>query len=203
MRLGIFGGTFDPVHYGHLILAECSREQANLDAVWFMPAAEPPHKLDRPVSAAQHRVTMLELAVGGHAAMDVSDVELVREGPSYTVDTLAELAAEDAARELFLLMGSDSLADLRNWREPGRICDLATPVVAVRAGAAAVDVSPLEDIASAEQLEAIRRHVVEMPAVGISSTDLRRRAAEGRSLRFQTPRAVEKYIETNGLYASV
>ena len=118
MRLGIFGGSFDPVHYGHLLLAESCREQCRLDEVWFVPAAAPPHKRSRELTAGQHRIEMLRLAVGGHAAFQVSTLEIERGGLSYTVDTLAEIQQHQPAAELFLLMGADSLVDLPSWREP-------------------------------------------------------------------------------------
>lgn len=134
MRLGIYGGTFDPIHYGHLLLAECCREQCQLDQVWFMPAEVPPHKQAQPLTAGRQRVEMLQLAIGGHEAFAVSRLELERGGVSFTVDTLAQLHQEDPTRELFLLLGADSLLDLPNWREPERICSLATLVVVGRPG---------------------------------------------------------------------
>ena len=114
MRLGIYGGTFDPVHFAHLLLAEQCREQLALDAVWFMPAANPPHKPGIGITPAEHRVAMLELAMAGHPAFHVSDLELRRGGTSFTVDTLAELHRGDPALELVLLIGADSLVP-PNW----------------------------------------------------------------------------------------
>lgn len=118
MRLGIFGGTFDPIHYGHLLLAEFCREACRLDRVWFVPAATPPHKSPREITPAGQRLEMLELAVGGNEFFAVSRMEVDRGGVSYTVDTLAELKAADPQRELFFLLGGDSLKDLPQWREP-------------------------------------------------------------------------------------
>jgi nicotinate-nucleotide adenylyltransferase len=200
MRLGLLGGSFDPVHFGHLLLAEHCREQCALDQVLFVPAAVSPHKLNHVPTAGEHRLEMLKLAIAGYEPFAVSNVELKRGGVSYTVDTLEELQREDPTRELFLLMGADSLADLPNWREPARICELATPVVVARAGSAAPDFSCLTGIVSAARLDEIRRRQVVMPIIELSSREIRRRVAEGRSIRFQTPRAVEKYIETHGLY---
>jgi len=199
MRLGIFGGTFDPVHFGHLLLAECCREQLPLDRVWFLPAAVPPHKRERELTPAALRVEMLEMAIGGHEGLDVCRDEVERGGVNYTVDTLARLREEDPARELFFLMGADSLRDLATWREPERICRLAMPVVVRRAGdQPRLDL--LAPVVGSERLEAIARHQVDMPRVDISSSDLRARVAQGLSIRYRTPRAVEKYIETHGLY---
>lgn len=200
MRLGIFGGTFDPVHYGHLLLAEYCREAHRLDQVWFMPAASPPHKAGNGITPAQQRLEMLELAVGGNEYFDVSRMEIDRGGVSYTVDTLAELKRADPQRELFFLLGGDSLKDLPQWREPARICELSLPVVVRRPGIAEPDFGGLAGLVSAERLEQIRSAQVQMPQIDLSSREIRRRTAAGRSIRYQTPRAVEKYIEAAGLY---
>jgi nicotinate-nucleotide adenylyltransferase len=200
MRLGIFGGTFDPVHYGHLLLAECCREQCKLDAVWFLPAAVPPHKKDWKLSPAEDRVAMLELAVAGHLAFEVCKYEIGRGGVNYTFETLEHFAQEDAGRELFFLLGADMLRDLPRWREPSRIIELALPVAVRRPGAGELDFAALSACASPERIEQIRAHQVEMPKIGISGSEIRRRSAEGLSIRYRTPRAVEKYIETKGLY---
>jgi nicotinate-nucleotide adenylyltransferase len=200
MRLGVFGGAFDPVHYGHLLLAELCREACQLDQVWFLPAASPPHKQHYVVTPAQQRIEMLELAIGGNERFAVSRLEVDRGGVSYTVDTLAQLKAEAPQRELFFLLGADSLIDLPGWREPARICELAIPVAARRPGVAEPNLDALAQIISQARLEEIRRHQVDMPHIGLSSREIRRRVAAGLSIRYQTPRAVEKYIETAGLY---
>ena len=202
MRLGLYGGSFDPVHYGHLLLAECCRETLRLDEVWLIPAAVPPHKQLRELADGKHRLQMLELALGGHEQIRASAVELERGGISYTVDTLAAVRDRSPAAELFLLMGADSLHDLPNWREPARICELAIPAVVRRGGAAEPDFQVLTALISPQRLIEILAAQVEMPLIELSSTDLRRRASAGQSLRFRTPRAVEKYIETHSLYRS-
>lgn len=203
MRLGIFGGTFDPVHYGHLLLAETAREQCRLDQVWFVPAAVPPHKQQRTITEADHRVEMLKLALAGDEAFQVSTCELDRGGVSFTVDTLAELVQADPARELYLILGADSLADLPHWREPRRICELATLIVAHRAGSATPNLDCLGELVSAERRAQFDQYQIEMPRVDLSSSDIRARVAMGRSIRYRTPRAVEKYIETAGLYRTL
>lgn len=200
MRLGIFGGAFDPVHYGHLLLAELCREACRLDQVWFVPAAAPPHKRHYAVTPAQHRIEMLELAIGGNERFAVSRLEVDRGGVSYTVETLAQLKAEAPERELFFLLGADSLVDLPSWREPAKICELAIPVAVRRPGVAEPNFDVLSQLVSPERLEETRRHQVEMPQIGLSSREIRRRVAAGLSIRYQTPRSVEKYIETAGLY---
>jgi nicotinate-nucleotide adenylyltransferase len=200
MRLGVFGGSFDPVHYGHLLLAECCREQCRLDAVWFLPAAVPPHKQGTILSAAENRVEMLGLAIASHPAFSVYQYEVERGGVNYTVDTLDHLRAQDPKRELFFLLGADMLHDLPHWRDAGRVCRLAVPVVVRRPGAEEPNFGPLREFVAPERIEDIRRHQVEMPEIGISSTDIRRRVAAGQSIRFRVPRAVEAYIETHRLY---
>lgn len=200
MRLGLFGGSFDPVHFGHLLLAESCREQCRLDEVWLLPAAVAPHKQSAAAAPAEHRLAMLELATAGQTALKVCRYELDRGGVNYTVDTLTHFRAEDPDRELFFLLGADMLNDLPNWRRAAEICALATPVVVRRPGSGALDLDGLRAIAAPAQIESICRHQVEMPEIGLSSTDLRQRVAAGRSIRFQTPRAVEMYIQTHGLY---
>jgi nicotinate-nucleotide adenylyltransferase len=200
MRLGLYGGSFDPVHYGHLLLAECCRERLALDEVWLIPAAVPPHKQARELAPGKHRLEMLELALAGHEQLKASRLELDRAGVSYTLDTLFAVHELVPGASLFLLMGADSLADLPNWREPRRICELSIPAVVCRGGSAEANFEVLRGLVSEERLSAIRSAQVQMPLIELSSTDLRTRAASGRSLRFRTPRAVERYIETHGLY---
>lgn len=199
MRLGVFGGTFDPVHHGHLLLAELTREQLHLDAVWFLPACTPPHKQSRVLTSAEQRVEMLQLAIGGHPSFAVCTLEIERGGLSYTVDTLEALHRKAPERELFLLLGADSLADLPTWHEPARICQLALPVIAPRPGST-TDLSELARIIPPSRIAQIERCLVRMPLVELSSREIRARVHGGLSIRYQTTRAVEKYIEQAGLY---
>ncbi len=200
MRVGILGGTFDPVHYGHLLLAENCREQCRLDQVLFLPAAIPPHKQTCQVTDAAKRLDMVRLAITGHDAFAVSEIEIQRGGVTYTVDTLTGLRQQRADDELFFLMGADSLRDLPTWRQAARICELAVPVVIRRGDMPEPDFSVLADLVSADRLETIRRHQVRMPLVEFNSTAIRQAVADGRTIRYQTPRAVEKYIQTHELY---
>jgi nicotinate-nucleotide adenylyltransferase len=200
MRLGILGGSFDPVHYGHLLLADCAREQLCLDEVWLIPAAVSPFKVGREQAPAKARLEMLELALASSESLRASSLEIDRGGISYTVETLAAIAGQHVSAALFLLMGADALRDLPTWREPVRICDLATPAVVSRGGSPPPDFSGLAAIVTRERLDEIRAAHVQMPLIELSSTDLRTRAAAGKSLRYRTPRAVEKYIETHRLY---
>jgi nicotinate-nucleotide adenylyltransferase len=207
MRLGILGGTFDPVHYGHLLLAESCREQLNLEQVWFLPAAVPPHKQMRELAPPVARLEMLELAAAGHAGFSVCPYEVERGGVNYTVDTLDHLKQADPTRELFFLMGADSLRDLPTWKEPARLCQFAVPVIVCRGGTGSspsesesLDWRGLESLIPRERLETLREHQVQMSRIDLSSSDLRERVAAGRTIRYRTPRAVEMYIKTHGLY---
>jgi nicotinate-nucleotide adenylyltransferase len=206
MRIGVFGGSFDPVHIGHLIAAECCREQAGLDRVIFMPASVPPHKQARRLTAAEDRVQMLRLAVGGHDAFQVSTLEIDRDGVSFTVDTLTQLRQTHPADELFLLLGPDAIADFPTWREPARILEFAMPLVMVRdtiddITAVAGD-GRLAALLGGERLASLMAAVVRLPAIGVRASDLRAAVTAGRSIRFRTPRAVEAYIAARDLYRS-
>ena len=134
MRIGLYGGSFDPVHIGHLLVAESCREQARLDRVLFVPAATPPHKQGRQLAPGMDRLAMLILATGGHPAFEVLGAELDRRGVSWTVDTLEALAAESPTDSLHLILGPDALAGLPGWRDPARILELATPLAVEREG---------------------------------------------------------------------
>jgi nicotinate-nucleotide adenylyltransferase len=202
MRLGIYGGSFDPVHFGHLLVAENCREQRKLDEVWFIPAATSPHKQHSAPAEASHRVEMLKLAIAGYEPFHVSTLETERGGVSYTVDTLEQLHADDPGRELFLILGADALVELPTWKNPARICELALPMVVCRAYAPDPDFSVLAGLVTRERIAAAQAVEVKMAPIGIASSDIRRRVESGRSIRFRTPRAVEKYIETHRLYQS-
>ena len=160
----------------------------------------PPHKRRQELTPAQNRIEMLELAIGGNPAFSVSRYETDRGGVNYTVNTLQHFRDEDPASEFFFLLGADMLRDLPHWRQPERICELALPMAVHRSGEPPPDFDLLSGVASGERIEAMRRHAVAMPEIGLRSSDLRRRVASGEGIRYRTPRAVEKYIETQGLY---
>jgi len=184
VRVGVFGGTFDPVHVGHLAIAHAALESVPLDRVVFVLARRSPLKERGPVAGAPDRLRMLELAVAGEPRFAVSRAELDRGGPSYTVETLEELSGSD---ELFLILGSDAIADFPRWKEPERIATLATLLVAERPGAS-------ERVGDAPIVR------FDAPRLDISSRELRARAARGRSLRYLVPEPVWKHIEARGLY---
>ena len=201
-RIGILGGSFDPVHLGHLWIAESARETLSLDQIRWIPAATSPLKRQGPVASNEQRLQMLQLAIAGCPSFVVDDRELRRGEISYTVDTLAELRAEFPADDLFLIIGSDSLASIEQWRQPERLLQMATIVVVQRGGEPPIDFSVLKDLASAQQIQAAREHVLPMPIIELSSSDLRARVATGRSIRFRVPRPVEALIAAERIYQS-
>ncbi len=185
--VGLFGGSFDPVHHGHLIVGQVAVETLGLEALRFVPAREQPFKQGRHGAPVEARAAMLGLALNGYGQFEVERAELERPGPSYTVDTLRTLRAREPDREFALLVGSDAAAELSGWREAAEVGKLAEIVVFARPGSD-VPVSPL-----------IRR-VIRVPAVDISATEIRRRVREGRSIRYWVPDAVAEYITRHRLY---
>jgi len=183
-RIGVFGGTFDPVHVGHLAIALAALESVPLDRVLFVPVRRSPLKDRDPLASTADRVAMLETAIASEPRFALSRAELEREGVSYTVDTLEQLRSQG---ELFLILGSDALADLARWRAPDRIRELATIIVAARPGAPEPDA-----MHGARTFDA--------PRLDISSRELRARAARGMSLRYLVPDAVWEHIKRHGLY---
>jgi nicotinate-nucleotide adenylyltransferase len=200
MRVGIFGGTFDPVHVGHLIVAEQCREQARLDAVWFVPAAHPPHKLGLPVTPFARRVEMLGLALAGQPAFRIDEIENEESGPSYTYHTLEEMHRRHPGTEFFLILGGDCLPDLAHWREPARVVAQATLLVVPRPGYPVWGADDLRQALDLPEGAGPRLQVIDCPLIHIASRDLRRRAEEGRTLRYLVPRAVECFIEAHHVY---
>ncbi|MDQ7794035.1 MAG: nicotinate-nucleotide adenylyltransferase [bacterium] len=199
-RLGIMGGTFDPIHLGHLVAAEAAREQFGLDQVIFVPARLPPHKLDRPVTAAEHRLAMVLLATANHPRFFVSRVELDRPGPSYTVDTLRSFRREHPGAALYFITGADAVLELDGWKEPGELLRLCRLVVVSRPG---YDRERLRaKAASLEGETGCRIEELAAPALDISSGELRQRVIQQKSLRYLVPREVRDYILKQGLYQS-
>ena len=194
MNIGILGGTFDPVHVAHLVLAEQARDQLALDQVLFIPAGDPWRKGYRAITPAEHRLAMLRLAIEGNDAFAISDVELRREGPTYTADTLEALAGERLDDAFWFILGADALADLPNWREPERIVKHAMLAVAPR-DVLEVNAAELNIPALAGRLQ-----LFDCPRLAISSTEIRERVAVGRSIRYLVPERVERYISEHALY---
>ncbi len=197
MRIGILGGTFDPIHYGHLVVAEECRYCLQLDKVLLVPAGQPPHKVGRAIAPAAHRLAMVELAVADNPGLGVSRVEIERAGLSYSVDTVALLRQQYGPQaELFFIIGLDALCELLTWHEPRRLLQLCKLAAVSRPGYQ-FDLSPL----LGELPEAAERVVyVPTPELNIASSDLRSRVAGGRPVRYQLPEAVAQYIYEHGLY---
>lgn len=191
MQLGVFGGSFDPIHWGHLVLAEEARLAAGLDRILFLPAGRPPHKIGRSMTSYEHRLAMVRLAVADAPEFEVSDLEGSTPGPHYTFETLESLRATRPGVELAFLLGSDSLLDLPGWRRPDRILELARLVVLPRPGfdpAAA----PAGTLRHATLVDGVR--------VDVSSTIVRARLASGHSARYLVPGPVRDYIRAHALY---
>ncbi len=196
-RLGIYGGTFDPLHHGHLIAATEVRAVLGLDAVVFMPAGQPPHKRDLAITPAYQRVRMIELAIAGHPGLALSTLDLAPDRPAYTAELLARLRdVWGADHELFFVLGADALRDFPGWHAPERVAALARLAVVARPGVA----MDLAAIARAVPATAGRLHAVAIPLIDIASHDLRARVAAARPITFQVPAAVEAYIAAEGLY---
>ena len=200
-RVGIMGGTFDPIHIGHLILGECAYEQFDLESVLYMPSGNPPHKKDMGDRASnEHRIRMTQLAIASNPHFELSLEEMGREGYIYTNDTLRRLKEANPDTEYFFIMGADSLLQFHEWKNPQIIADLSVLTVAVR------NDMTMEELK--EQAERVKEQynaricLMNVPNMEISSTELRRRFASGMSCRYYLPDSVISYIEKNQIYRS-
>ena len=194
--VGIMGGTFDPIHYGHLVAAEEARARFGLNSVVFVPNGEPPHKKDYPITSAQRRYEMVRLATASNPHFSVSRVEIDRPGPSYAVDTIEAFHCQlGAETELYFVTGADAILEILTWRAPEQLARTCEFIAVTRPGH---DLGPLER-AIGPSLRG-RVHRLSVPGVAISSTDIRRRAMNRESLRYLTPPSVVRYIATHGLY---
>ncbi len=199
----LFGGSFNPIHHGHLIAARAVAEQLAAGRVILVPSAWPPHKRDDQLASAAHRLVMARLAVQGEAAFEVSDMEVLRSGPSYTVLTVEAFRGELSSEQpLYWMIGGDSLPELHSWYRVRELVELCRIVTAVRPGFDAGDLSGLQPLLSVEQVARLRADVLTTPQIDISATDVRRRVAEGRSIRYLVPEPVRSYIAQHGLYRS-
>lgn len=201
MREGILGGSFDPIHNGHLRAAEECRRRLSLDRALFVPARVPPHKRDVPLTDARHRFEMVRLAVARVPGFEVSDAELTRMGPSYTVDTVsAELARLGEGAEIFFLMGADQALEIHTWHNVTQLARLCTLVPIPRPHFSLNDLDQLKGSLPADIVHALKAAALDMPPVDISSTEIRRRVREGTNISEFVPPAVEEYIRTHRLY---
>ncbi len=200
MRIGIFGGSFDPIHIGHLWIAEAALETLGLETIHWIPAATSPLKPRGPVACSEDRVEMIRLALAGSEQHRIDDREIRRGELSYTVDTVDEIRQENPDAEVMLIIGSDSLATIRKWHQFERLLQIAVPAVVQRGGEPEIDFSVLDDLVDQERMELIQQQVIKMPVIEISSSELRSRIARNRSIRYRTPRSVEAMIAAKGLY---
>ena len=200
MNIGVLGGTFDPIHNGHLLMAEEARARLNLTVVLFVPAGQPWLKVDSPISAAEHRVQMVRLAIAGKPYFKLSTMEIERAGPTYTVDTIAELRAQlGAGDEIFFIMGRDNLSELPQWKEPSRLVEMCYLVAVPRPGSPSPNLKALEAVIPGLSQRVM---LMEKPEVAISASVIRDRVVRGLSIDHLVPQSVSKYIREHGLYTT-
>lgn len=200
-RFGIMGGTFDPIHYGHLVAAEAAREAFDLEKIIFVPAGIPPHKLKEEVTPARHRYLMTLLAIMSNPYFEISRVDVDRSGVTYTVDTLAVLKGVLPPNAvMYFITGADAILEILSWKSPEQVLNMAEFIAATRPG---YDLDRLSRALGPLYAEFQDRvHILEAPPIGISSTDLRHRLAEGRTVRYLLPETVVTYIHDEGLYGT-
>ena len=198
MNIGVLGGTFDPIHNGHIMVAEETRARLNLAEVLFVPAGQPWLKTSSPISAAEHRVQMVRLAIADKPYFKLSTMEIERPGPSYTVDTIAELQGQlDVGDELFFILGWDNLAQLPQWHEPSRLVKMCRLVAVPRVGYAVPDLNSLEAVIIGLSQRVI---MLDKPVIDIDATEIRDRVARRLSVRHLVPEPVNRYIKEHKLY---
>jgi len=201
MRIALFGGSFDPIHHGHLIVARAVAEHLDIARVILLPSRVPPHKPGVRLAAPEHRLAMVRLAIDGDTLFECSDHDLTCAGPSYTAHTVAHFRSIMPDAELFWIIGADSLRELHTWYEPAQIVRHCRIVTAVRPGYEIGELLELAGLLPVEAIAQLRRDVIESPRIDISATDIRRRVAAGRSIRYLVPDGVHDYVATQGLYA--
>lgn len=199
--LGVFGGTFDPIHLAHLAVAEAARDALGLERVLFIPNRQPPHKPDQVVTGAADRLAMVRAAIADNPAFEVSTVEMDRDGPSFTADTLDALRAQrfavGASGDLALILSAEAVAELGSWHEPARVLALSTLVVAPRDGFPDLDADAIARLVPGSTARVV---TLDGPRMRLSASDIRARAAAGRSIRYLVPDAVAAYIGDHALY---
>ena len=196
--IGIMGGTFDPIHHGHLVAADAARHSFGLERVIFVPASQPPHKGGRDITPSGHRYQMTVLAAMTNPFFEVSRVELDREGPSYTVDTIKHFRSLDPDCEFFFITGTDAILEIRTWERYGELLDLCRFIAATRPGYGSGALAGLEAELGSERMS--RVHALEVPALDISSSDIRERIRTGQPVKYLLPETVENYISKYRLY---
>ncbi|MFA5384552.1 MAG: nicotinate-nucleotide adenylyltransferase [Eubacteriales bacterium] len=197
-RIGIMGGAFDPVHYGHLVAAEGARCHFNLDKVIFVPAGSPPHKIPKQISGANHRLVMTCLAVSSNPFFTVSAIEIEREGKSYTIDTVREISGLCRDADIYFITGADAVLEILSWKNVLELLSMCFIIAATRPGYKLVSLKEVLPGLSDDELKKII--IMEVPALAISSTDIRQRILDGKPIKYLLPENVEKYIMEHSLY---
>jgi len=200
-RIGLMGGTFDPIHLGHLIVARSVFEQLNLNELIFIPAAQPPHKGDRSVTSFGNRAKMVKLAIVHQDAWVLDECENKRQGPSYTLDTVKYFKKQKGSQtRIYWIIGADSLSELHSWHQVGDLVNACEIVTVCRPGWEKPTLSGLEELLSPSQLAQITKGILETPRIDISSTDIRQRVSAGLSINFLVPETVLQFIQDHQLY---
>jgi len=202
MRVAIFGGSFDPIHFGHLWMAELSREAMQLDEILFVPTATSPLKPHGPVASNEQRLAMLRLAISGHSAMRVDTREIERGGTSYTIDTVRNLQRERPSDNFFLLVGTDAFNSFDQWKEPAELLSIITPIVLRRGGDQEANWELAERLVGQARADEIRASALQLPMIEVSSGELRANVREERSIRYRVPHPVESFIVAENIYRS-
>lgn len=198
-KIGIMGGTFDPIHFGHLFIAECARYRFNLDKILFIPTGMPVHKRRKDIIDPVHRLAMTRLAVGTNPNFEVSTIETDRTGPTYAIDTLRLLhSREKCSQEYFFITGADAILDILTWKDVNEIFELCQFIAVTRPGISFDDMNRVKQGLTDNQLKRI--HIYETAGILVSSTDIRRRAENGEPIKYLVPEQVEEYILENNFY---
>lgn len=199
LRIGLFGGSFNPIHHGHLLIARSLHEKLNLSRTVFLPSRQPPHKAVGELAAPEARAEMVQRAIRGEPDWSFDSYDLTRPGPCYTIETIEYFRKKSPADDLYWFIGADSLMDLSTWHRSTDLVRTCTIITAARSGRV-IDPAPLESAFGLESARKLLKNVLSTPVIDISSTDIRARIARGLSVRYMLPESVREYIEANGLY---
>lgn len=200
MRIGIFGGTFNPIHTGHLIVAQEVKEKCSLDKIFFIPAFSPPHKPGKEISNSLHRLAMVSLAIEGRPGFEVSDMEIRRGGSSYSIDTVKDISEQFPNSELFFIIGRDTLGELPTWKEIHKLLEIVSFITVTRSGQKEAEIDGFRGFFNQRERTKLKEGILSTPPIGISSTLVREKVRKGLSITWLVPEKVEMYILKNKLY---